>query len=1044
MKVSSWSAPSERPTRPGDRAAQLAADSDNFRTATARACRDTPTATIGPANISSVRQLYKTTKLTQGLVPPPTSAHQWHHLPGDIIKTIRSGGKKKGAGANADTTDLFMDLVSLNIAEVNSDLYELFNLAFNNIIPAQIKPYFSDSYLFCLYKDPDDLTKLRPIGIPSALRRIIASHIAKTLQPRFAQKLWPYNLAVGINDGMNFIIKSVQLQIEKYIEVPQKIDNETPSRAFIFSDITNMFNSVSREALFDIIGTTFPELLPLAHLLYGNDGTVHHRWEDGGWRTISMIEGLNQGCPLSSIFAALVLDRILRPLDNSLKIRSTARLASGDTGDDGYGSIAHILAWVDDVTSGVPLIDLAFYFEEFCRLATPLGLDLNTFKTRILTSVTGESILPDLYITNPTLAAQIELTINTFSQAATPTSTEHPTGTCGVEVTTGFRLLGTPVGSASFAATFFEQQVEEVRTMVASLESSIPDLQTRLRMFSQCIIQKLPHLLGADVMHHQSLHSLPHSWHGWNGPLSKSIDSIIHNFLATLTSQQQLPSHAIIIANISVGLGGLGILNASHRAAPDFVFTMTSAMRYATNGFLFNKDIPNSHLHPSIANLFSPDLNTDSLYLQRFQKLLPDIAAIAVSDKCPATERINHFLHKTSIHSARHRLKQHCSGILLSSLINDFQQNLPQSTKFTTSILTSATSYPLIAMSRSIPGHRLHNWNFIYGILRKLRLPIYDPENCPQCWCGKTHDCWGDHAFCCKENNKIGAHNFIVQGLALALQPILSTAGYILPSSKLDTERLHLIDCDKGAKPLDLSFQPDPDPSSTAYTPCRFPTCGFDVTIVSTLPDLDLSSSEDVITTVTANADTHLQKKERAKFMRANKKDTVTGELIPGEQVMGEMVRKDFGFCPIAIDAHGRCSPLARRCFTGEEPLQRFSPEIPRSHPNAQEMYRRASTDFPAGIVPSACIRWQRKKDRNFFGHSYTAPTPREFLDQQMGLVITKAFGLHLRTAGKRMGHKPPKHPHRQPHVVIESAPHFDEGDDDTISHSLFSDPTSI
>ena len=170
----------------------------------------------------------------------------------------------------------------------------------------------------------------------------------------------------------------------------------------------------------------------------------------------------------------------------------------------------------------------------------------------------------------------------------------------------------------------------------------IDDAHTRLRIFIQCTIQKLPHLLGADIMHCLPLATFKgENWLSWGGPLVEGIDSIIHDFLATITSQQQLPSHAIIIANISVGLGGLGILNASHRAAPDFVFTMTSAMRYANEGFVFNKDIPTLHLHPSIANLFSLDLNPDLLYLQRFQKLLPDIAAIAVSDKCPATERIN-------------------------------------------------------------------------------------------------------------------------------------------------------------------------------------------------------------------------------------------------------------------------------------------------------------------------------------------------------------------------------------------------------------------
>ena len=82
-------------------------------------------------------------------------------------------------------------------------------------------------------------------------------------------------------------------------------------RVVVFANISNMFNSVSQEILMNIISLDFPELLPLAHLLYGSPGTVHHRWEDGPWRAIQMLEWVNQECLLLAIFAALVLERVL-------------------------------------------------------------------------------------------------------------------------------------------------------------------------------------------------------------------------------------------------------------------------------------------------------------------------------------------------------------------------------------------------------------------------------------------------------------------------------------------------------------------------------------------------------------------------------------------------------------------------------------------------------------------------------------------------------------------------------------------------------------
>ena len=52
-----------------------------------------------------------------------------------------------------------------------------------------------------------------------------------------------------------------------------------------------------------------------------------------------------------------MLDRVLRPLDALLHQRANDRLLSSDCDDDGHRSITHLFGWVDDVTSGVPLVD---------------------------------------------------------------------------------------------------------------------------------------------------------------------------------------------------------------------------------------------------------------------------------------------------------------------------------------------------------------------------------------------------------------------------------------------------------------------------------------------------------------------------------------------------------------------------------------------------------------------------------------------------------------------------------------------------------------
>jgi hypothetical protein len=69
-----------------------------------------------------------------------------------------------------------------------------------------------------------------------------------------------------------------------------------------------------------------------------------------------------------------------------------------------------------------------------------------------------------------------------------------------VELTTGFRLLGQPIGSPTFATTFLSYRVEAVKESLHSLSTSITDKQTKLRLFSQGLLQRLPHLLSSDIL----------------------------------------------------------------------------------------------------------------------------------------------------------------------------------------------------------------------------------------------------------------------------------------------------------------------------------------------------------------------------------------------------------------------------------------------------------------------------------------------------------------------------------------------------------------
>ncbi len=274
-----------------NRSAQRATDTDSYSTAIALACSSQLIATIGPDNILHVNKLYTPPVPDRGHPDPNTaSLHQPYSLTGDICQTILHSKKNKGSGINSDSIDLFITLVKSTIPSVKPDLRFISNTIYQNNLPDMIKRYITDVYLFCLHKHPNDHTKLCPLGILTAIQRIIATHVARSLKSKFPSHLLPYNYAVGITDGTSFIVKAMQLAIKKFIDAPQQT-NQSPTRAAVFFNLTNQFKFVSCSKFFNVIAEHFPELYHSPHsstatqTLYITNGPTEHgansSWKKG-------------------------------------------------------------------------------------------------------------------------------------------------------------------------------------------------------------------------------------------------------------------------------------------------------------------------------------------------------------------------------------------------------------------------------------------------------------------------------------------------------------------------------------------------------------------------------------------------------------------------------------------------------------------------------------------------------------------------------------------------------------------------------------------
>ena len=114
-----------------------------------------------------------------------------------------------------------------------------------------------------------------------------------------------------------------------------------------------------------------------------------------------------------------------------------------------------MFAWVDDNTICVPLQDVNFFCTAFQRLAKRGGFEMNTLKTRILTSTDGYSIIPRLAAKDRRLASEVQRTLDAFScvPAAGPVDRQGHRPTAGVELTDGPSGVGGLCGDIFLVTT---------------------------------------------------------------------------------------------------------------------------------------------------------------------------------------------------------------------------------------------------------------------------------------------------------------------------------------------------------------------------------------------------------------------------------------------------------------------------------------------------------------------------------------------------------------------------------------------------------------
>ena len=997
--------PGEQSDKPVDiqRSAQAAADLDNFKTANARVTKHAPVALINDSNVHVLENLHPPS-LRLNCVKPNRSTRNGvtkpkvRITPANLLKVLSHLNKGKAPGVQCDSLDIYSKVARRLKLDKPNDLHKaqqlagFFNKVINGDIPDGFQVFFRHTYLVALEKDPDDKTKLRPLGVPAAIRRIAAVLVLSEYSSQFAEHLLPFNFAVGVNGGIDVITKTIQLAIDKYIIEPEQ-NGQFPSRALVSLDIKNMFNAVSRERLRQVIAEKFPSLEAFADLIYEEPGKQFYKWEDGSWSSITVEEGFSQGCPASPVFAAIVLHEILSKIYPELLERAKQRKLSGDDGDDGMGGIAIIMGYVDDVNSMLYLDDVDFFLRRFEDEATPEGAVLNTTKTRILTTTTGVSLVDRLKATgNLSLMMKAERLFQAISRYST---TKVDGASTPLEVTDGLRVLGVPIGSPQFCKSFLNKALLRAENDANALLTKLDDLQTTLRIFSMCTAHKITHLFGCDV-YNTPMEDLPTRFYLWDSPLTQRFSEMTANLLANITNRNDIPTYSQVISSMSIQQGGLGIQNPRPGAIISYMMTSKRCLQYVHDGIWLGFNKPRPILPPSVTCLYTDWKTSSNRSWMIFRKYLPVFNSIATGG---STDNLDDFVFKASLNGTREKAKNFASQQLRHEVLeNDIitpehvKQVLP-------GILDKRVSLALMTMSRIHPSNRIKNDTFTTALKRKLRLPIRDDMSNYKCKCNKWLDKYGDHCLGCTANHKSKASNGIRDEFVKVFQRILPIAKLVDSGTQIETEIHNIIPSLPRLKPFDLSIRLDNSLDSGAWrTP--FNRIGFDVTLIHST---NKSSSTPTEAAQYSECALRLREGEKIKFARrSGGTNTLTQKTLTADEVIGEILDGNNSFVPIAIGPFGDMGSLIQR-FLDDSPTLPL-PTFSRDRPNATRAAERAvNFRTPYNVLGQADKQWKHKYGNSLFDGSYLSNTPSNWANQRLGLAVATHLANHINTSLSRM-----------------------------------------
>ena len=876
-----------------------------------------------------------------------------------LRESILHTDKGKAAGFVGDSIDFFrlFAMTSGKKGEGLASLLEIVRRTIRGHMPLPIRHAYN-TIVGCLFVKPDIKPEAyRPIGIPTALYRVIGKYFCREVAKEMAVFLLEYNqFAIGVPAGMSILLGSLQLLVQQHIYLEESDEARTAKRLAISLDLTSMFNALNLDVFFNECDKedALRKYIPFFETCFMESTTYVLQKSDGSVSAVRQDQGGAQGSNMVPMVAAILVRRAIKsymeetqpahltpptsesiesiiiPITEDGSPRSVDDIQTDEKAKASYRNQherfvetekGEIDAFMDDMTGVIPYTVAVTFIRYMKEKGHLVGAYLNAKKTQVLLGLNWDKEWRDQRL-DGSIRTKVDI-IEALQELGVPREniiTCAKDGPTSLAKTEGIiKVLGSAIG---FESGINEHRLKVLRNQVESFEAIrefVSDHTFKYALTTLCILPKTIHMFDTapsrnGVEHFASLCDESHmKFFSWLFLDGKPIDN---------ETRQSYRLSTLLICQ-----GGINFTTPKNNCLA--IYTAKWARVLAAGKRSMEKKEPMGIraangdkigvLPKSVQWIIDKELDNASLQcIKDFNSIATELCAKhkSIGQGVAQSKGVEGILLLGATPKFQHLLSEASTAHLAQDIYNELSET-EESTGVAShlrAIMPSTTqclaSEYLSCLDMSESGKVSSRATLLYTRV-KLALPIVgnlqigERIKCPLCSQPDVITRYGDHIFSCSKTHSertLALHNPTRDEWASALERLAAIGSGNAQFGNVQLERKGLIP-GTARRPADIHItfdEPTTMVDDVGEKHEDIVHAAFDVTVAKHTPQKPTKGFENE-SIWPPEAYTHLVDAEERKRAYKNGGDTPNGTAA-------HLAERKTAFIPIAIDVYGGMS----------------------------------------------------------------------------------------------------------------------------------------